>query len=285
MVKSGVMGCLIVMATVGGVWAADPWADSVVGYSPGTTAQVGYTTPTVSIGSPERYTGENVFGGAFASPVTMFNPAYGDDEIVSVGEGGQLTLRFDEPVTNDPSHLYGVDLIVFSNSGFVDFGFPAGQHGSPTILFGSNFGVASLEVSADGVNFFPVAARADSMFPSEGWLDVALPSLAPTPPGTIPTNFLRPVNPLLTAADFAGLSYTQSLTLYDGSGGGMPVDIDSSGLGAISYVRISVADDGNTGTSRHVEIDGLAAVPEPATFGLVMAAVAIASRRRRRTLA
>lgn len=285
MAKCGRVSWLVVLAMGGAARATDPWADSVVGYAPGTTAQVGYTTPTVSIGSPERYTGENVFGGAFASPVTMFNPAYGDDEIVSIGEGGQLTLRFDEPVTNDPSHLYGVDLIVFSNSGFVDFGFPTGQHGSPTVLFGSNFGVASLEVSADGVNFFPVAVRGDSMFPSEGWLDVALPSLAPTPPGTIPTNFLRPVNPLLTAADFAGLSYAQSLALYDGSGGGMPVDIASSGLGAISYVRISVADDGNAGTSRHVEIDGLAAVPEPATIGLVMAAMAIASRRRDRTLA
>jgi len=268
-----------ILISPAGARAVDPWADSVASYAAGSTALAGYTTPSVSIGPAERYTGENEFGGAFASPVTMFNPAYGHDEIVSIGEGGHLTLRFDEPVTNNPSHLYGVDLILFSNSGFVDFGFPAGQQGSPPILFGSSFGVATLEVSADGVNFFPVSVRGDSMFPSEGWLDVALPSLAPSPSGTIPTNFLRPVNPLLTAADFAGLSYAESLALYDGSGGGMPVDIASSGLAAVSYVRISVADDGDSGTSHRVEIDAMAAVPEPATVGLILTGV-IGLRRR-----
>src|SRR5262249_3276974 len=104
--------------------AAAPWADAVVDYAPGTTAQPGYTTPSVPLGWPERVTGE-IFG--FPSNVTMFNPPFGNDEIVSIGEGGHLTVHMGEPVTNDPAHLYGVDLIVFGKAAFQDAAYPNGQ--------------------------------------------------------------------------------------------------------------------------------------------------------------
>src|SRR5262249_54731462 len=138
--------------------AAAPWADAIVDYSPGTTAQPGYTMPSVALGSPERVTGE-IFG--FPRHVSMFHPPFGDDEIVSIGEGGHLTIHMGQPVTNDPAHLYGVDLIVFGKAAFQDADYPNGQQYNPARLFGSQ--PLNVEVSADGTSWFPVAPRANSL--------------------------------------------------------------------------------------------------------------------------
>jgi hypothetical protein len=256
----------------------DPWADAIVSWGPGATPAPGYGDPTTSLGSPERFTGE-AFG--FDSVVSMFSPPFGPEEIVSIGEGGHLTLFFDEPITDDPSHLYGVDFIVFGNTGFIDFNYPSGQIGSPAALFG--LGLATIEVSADGNTFFPVPGLADGLFPTQAYLDSG--PFDPVP-GLVPTNFQRPVNPALSLNDFSGLSYAQALALYDGSGGGTPVDISSTGLAAASYVRISLADDGDAGTELHAELDAMALVPEP-TMAAPLAALLgggwIAGRPRRRS--
>lgn len=250
---------------------AEPWATFVDSYQPGTTAVDGFMEPATGLGSPERFTGEGVFPGA----VTMFNPAFGTDEIVSIGEGGHLTVGFDEPVTDDPNNLHGVDLIIFGNTGFIDTSFPNGQLGDPAGVFGS--GLATVEVSADGTNFFPVAGLADGLFPTQGYLD-ATPFQST--PGNLESDFLKPMDPSLTLSDFDGLSYAEALALYDGSGGGTPIDISGSGLTSISYVRISLDDDGNGGTSLHAEIDAFANVPEPNSAALVLlGSIFVAVRR------
>ncbi|MCG8406329.1 MAG: PEP-CTERM sorting domain-containing protein [Phycisphaerales bacterium] len=252
---------------------AGPWPTSVT-YDPGTTPVAGFTDPTTALGAPERFTGEGVFPGA----VTMFNPAFGTDEIVSIGEGGHLTVSFDEPVQDDPGNLHGVDLIIFGNTGFIDSNFPNGQLGNPAGVFGS--GLATVEVSADGTNFFSVDGLADGLFPAQGYLDV---TPFQTTPGIVESDFRKPMDPSLTLSDFDGLSYAQALALYDGSGGGTPIDIGTSGLTSISHVRISLADDGDAETSLHAEIDAFVNVPEPASISLLlMAGLTVASRRRRR---
>src|SRR5262249_17490178 len=96
------------------------------------------------------------------------------------------------------------------------------------------------------------------------------------------SNFLRPVNPSLTLADFNGLSYAQSLALYDGSGGGTPIDIGPTGLASVSLVRISLPDDGNPGTSLRGEIHAFASVPEPAGIALIPCSFAFMGARARR---
>ena len=85
--------------------AASPWGFAVVSYDPGLGAAPGYQNPATALGAPERFTGEGVFPGA----VTMFNSAFGTDEIVSIGEGGHLTVRFDQPVLDGPGNLYIVE--------------------------------------------------------------------------------------------------------------------------------------------------------------------------------
>ena len=275
--KNSVMVCLLAASGLTAARAPDaaaaPWADAVVDYAPGTTAQPGYTTPSVALGSPERVTGE-IFG--FPSNVTMFNPPFGNDEIVSIGEGGHLTVHMGQPVINDPAHLYGVDLIVFGKAAFEDADYPNGQQFNPARLFGSQ--PLFVEVSADGSSWFPVAPRANSLFPTQGFLDAAANGDGPA---SNPTNFLRPVNPSLTLADFNGLSYAQSLALYDGSGGGTPIDIGPTGMASVSFVRISLPDDGNPATSLRGEIDAFAAVPEPTSLAFIACSLAFLRVRAR----
>ena len=66
-------------------WASpggdDPFADQWIAYEPGENAAKGFTDPQTSLGSPERFTGEGIFPGV----VSAFNPAFGTDEIVSIG--------------------------------------------------------------------------------------------------------------------------------------------------------------------------------------------------------
>lgn len=219
----------------------DPYADLVIEYIPGSNAAPGFTDPQTTLGIPERFTGE----GVFPSAVTVFNSAFGTDEIVSIGEGGSLTVRFSTPVTDDPDNLFGIDLIVFGNALFafagLGVGDPAGLFSEPT----------SIEISPDGENWCTVPGpQADDLFPTEGYQDLTDPFA--TSPGIVESIFTRPVDPGLTLGHFSGLSYAQVLALYRGSGGGAGVDIGSLGLSEISFVRIN----NPVGSGVTPEIDG-----------------------------
>ena len=106
--------------------AADPWADHVVSYVQGTGVGNDFVTgnpvnnPLTALGEPTRFTSDPAnFGG----PTTPFSSAYRDDEIVSIGAGGSLTLQFDEPVVDHPLNPFGFDLLVFGNAFYsLDFG-------------------------------------------------------------------------------------------------------------------------------------------------------------------
>ncbi len=210
----------------------NPFADVVIGYDQGIGPVIGYTDPATALGAPERFTGERFFPGA----VTPFFPAFMPNEVVSIGAGGQLTLKFNTPVTDDQNNLYGIDLLVFGNSGFVD---SQSGEGMVTGMIGPEGGV--IEISADGINWHTVDdIEADGLFPTMGYSDV--PAYGDQP-GRSPTVLTRPVDPGLTVTDFLGLNADEVRDLYRGSGGGAGIDLAKVGLSAISYVRISVADD------------------------------------------
>lgn len=255
---------------VSGTTAADPWADRVASYDPGQDAAAGLTDPTASLGSPERFTGEGAFPGA----VTIFSPPYGADEVVQVARGGSLVVEFDEPITNDPAHPFGVDLIIFGNAGFIDVDYPNGQISGSAAMFGND--PMRVSVSSDGVQFVPVGDHTEGLFPAQGYRDV--PPFSELP-GDDPTDFTFPIDPSLTQASFAGLSYAQALALYGPSGGGTPIDIAGSGLGAVRFVRVEPIDLGQPDVT--IEIDAFATVPEPGTvIPALLIGTAILARRR-----
>lgn len=251
---------------IAGSACADPFASQVISYSQGSNASAGYTNPLTALGSPERFTGEGVFPGA----VTPFNSPFGTDEIVSIGEGGELVLGFSQPITNDPNNPFGIDLLVFGNAYFVDQSYPNGIAG-PVAAEG---GVVS--VSPDGTNWYEVTGvQADGMFPTLGYSDLIDPYA--TTAGNVLTDFTRPVDPTF---DPTGLSFNQIVAGYNGSGGGAGIDIGALGLSEISFVRIF----NPLGSGVTPEIDAIAdvtAVPAPSVLALVSCSLVCASRRRR----
>jgi hypothetical protein len=244
--------------------ASDPWADHVVGYAPGTGVSPGYDDPSHALGEPARFSPDP--NPQWSSAVTPFSPAWQSQHLVSLGAGGSLTVRFDEPVTNDAQNPYGLDLIVFGNAFFADptfGGIAAGLGGA---------GRGLVEVSADGQAWFAVTPRADGMFPTLGYLDLTDPYSNVA--GAVPSDYTRPVDP---AFDPIGLNFAQIVAAYGASGGGTGIDIGAVGLSSVSYLRVTnpAAEFGT------VDIDGfsdVSAVPAP---GALVALGAAMLRRRR----
>lgn len=259
---------------------ADIFATSVLSYDAGSNAVAGYNDPMTALGSAERFTGEGVFPGG----VTPFNPAFGTDELVSVGSGGHLSLGFNTTITNNAAHAYGIDLIVFSNSGFLDTSWSdadpnndgSGVVGSNPFVFGAG-GEATIQVSQNGTDWFTASITTLDLFPTLGYSDYT--TTTPGELGMVESDFTRALNPATTLADLANLSFAELVAFYDGSGGGIGIDIASSGLDSASYVRFL----NNSGEA--FEIDAVAVVPAPGVlFMLGLGGIFATPRRRARHL-
>lgn len=230
--------------------AADPWADTVVFYDPGEAITPGYAVPSTALGPPTRNTsGDSDFGGA----VTPFQPPFGIDEIVSIGRGGTLVVAFDEPVEDDPGNPFGIDLLIFNNAFYTMS--HAGPDARATTLAEEG---GTISVSADGEYWVVIRAQAaDSAFPTLSYSDLTAPATLVRDvllsPGTVPTDFTRPVDPSVSLVDLDILGISAA---YDGSGGGVGIDLGPTGLPAITHVRLTNPSDA-VGTP---EIDALADV-------------------------
>lgn len=244
------------------------FATNVVDFVPGMNANPGFGDASTALGSPARFTG---VAAGFPGVVSPFNPAFGADQIVQIGEGGSLTLELGTPARNSATNPFGVDLLIFGNAGMIDADFPNGQAGSPAGFFGLDNMLVS--VSADGTNFVSLGSFTEGFFPTMGYADSGA---FDSTPGSVPTSFTTPMDPSLTLSDFDGLDIDGLRSLYGGSGGGTPIDIAGSGLESVRYVRI----DNPLGSNATVEIDAVSVVPTPAS-GALLALAALGARRRR----
>ncbi|MEM6552648.1 MAG: hypothetical protein AAF750_11045 [Planctomycetota bacterium] len=261
--------------TVSANAAPDPWADNVESYTQGSNPFSGFLLPEAALGEPTRITNPmDPQGGA----VTPFQPAFATDEIVSIGAGGQLTVSFDEPVTDDPLNPFGIDLIVFGNAFYIF------NPGNQTATGGAFTEGGVIEVSAKGTDFFAVNGLfADDVFPTNGFLDPSRPRTTLGPgggvaEGTLPTDFTLPVDPGFEVQ--AGDTLDDILDGYAGSGGGVGIDLASVGLSEVSFVRVS----NPLGSIASPEIDGfadVAPIPEPTGLAVLGAMAGLALTRRR----
>jgi hypothetical protein len=211
------------------------FADSVISYDPGIGSSPSFTNTATVLGAPST---NNPYGEA----VDVFDPPYGAGQILSIGEGGSVTVKFKTPVLNHPRNPFGIDFIIFGNSGFIitnDFDFDTfswvGTPATDGSLFAQNDGETRVSVSRDGKKFY-----------------VLNPAVAPTVDGVWPTDGSadphQPLDPTLTSQDFAGATAEGIALLYGGSAGGAGYDIswaqDSQGrrvrLPEIRYVRVEV---------------------------------------------
>lgn len=252
---------------------AGPFADSVWSFDPGLTPTPDFADPNAALGAPERFTGES---SPFPGVVSPFNPAFGSDELFSIGEGGHLTLRFDEPIRDDPANPFGIDLILFGNGGFIDADYPNGTTLPNAAAFGLD--TVRISVSADGSTFLPLGDFTEGLFPAMGFADAGA---FDTAPGSVRTDFTKAVNPALTQPDFASKTLAEIAALYDGSAGGTPIDLAASGLAEVFFVRLEVPDDNDPNTALNAEIDALVRAPAPGTLTLLgLSALGITRRRR-----
>jgi hypothetical protein len=218
------------------------FASAVVDYNSGTGFAAGYTNTAAALGAPSQI-------NPYSDATDPFDSAYGKNQLVSIGAGGSLTLRFDSPIIHNPSNPFGLDFMVFGNTFFViTNGDYSGGGITSGALGGNNPGATRIEVSADGTNWFTLnpalAPTADNLFPTDGLGDPGLP-----------------VNPALTGSSFAGLGLAGIRTLYNGSAGGTGYNLawaqDTNGnfanLPIVRYVRVNVL-------SNKSEIDAVAAV-------------------------
>jgi hypothetical protein len=222
------------------------FANSVIAYDHGTGFASNFTNANAALGAP-----------ASGSSVTPFAPPFSTSQIVSIGAGGYLTLQLTTPITDDPSHPFGIDFLLFGNSFFVVTNGSGASATTSGSIFSSSVSTR-VEVSQDASTWFT--------------LD---PTLAPTVGTYYPTdgtgNSLLVVDPALGAADFGGMNLSGIRSLYAGSAGGADYDLswarDSVGnpvtLDSVSYVRIDVL-------SGRTQIDAISVVPEPSVVALSM---------------
>ena len=223
---SHVTTLFIVLITTCECFADSPFATRVVSYVAGTGAATGHRNPQTALGEPSRATGT----ASAPETVTPFQPAWMTNQIVSIGAGGSLTLELGQPAIDSPNNPFGVDLIVFSNAFFSDV---SGGGGSPGYCFAEG-GV--IDVSDDGATWFEIpGAQADGPMPTMGFIDAGP---FDSSPGELPTNFRKPMNPAITLSNLQDLDYVDVINAYDGSGGGVGVDLASVGLNQAHFVRI-----------------------------------------------
>lgn len=276
-----------IMAALPSLSWAGSYAAGVVSYTPGTAA-ASFQTPTAALSAPDGISGENpsatnYFG--FPNVLSPFSPAYQGDEVVQIGEGGQITLR----LANYVNVGAGKRLGVMTNTGLIDSS-PTftGGNGPVAATFGG--GTARVKVSSDNQTWVDLGTVTFDI-PNLFYVNAgAYDSAAPASPQL--TDFGKPFDGSLASfngKDFAGTVDAFKVAAGGYSGGGTWLDLSGTGLSQVGFVQFIEEDDGNALTDNHLAIDALsiangavgAPTPEPSGLLCLLGAGLILRRRRR----
>ncbi len=204
-----------------------------------------YDISRSALGTPDDITGE---GTQYLNVLGPFSAAYERGEIVSIGEGGHLTLQLARYV----EVAAGLDLGVVTNVNAMDSSYPNGQATNPAILFGVDS--ANVEVSADGQSWVSLGSKSFNM-PANYYVNAGpYDTTAPSTPQL--ADFGKTFAPGGMSA-FDGKNNSQIVSLMNGSGGGTWLDLSSTGLSKVGYVRFSVVDDGDANVWQNFEVDSV----------------------------
>jgi hypothetical protein len=262
---------------------AGPFATAVISSS---GLVPGYEDASTVLGSPTLTLYDpwaNSFQGADVDISMVYGP-WTADKIVNLSPSGEITVRFDSPVTNDPRHYYGADFIIFGNAAFsgadsnvwVDFNTDMASYIINDTGSAFSLDTMSVSVSQDGNMWHTFAGpTAGGYWPTQAFS--AWDANAGAWDHNSVSDFTKPMLPSLTPGQLGGLSVVDALALYNGSGGGTAFDIEELGLDWVEYVKVE-----GPGV-----IDGFSKVsvtPEPATMALLLiggAGLFIRCRRRK----
>ncbi len=259
--------------------ASSPYATEVIEYVEGEAVGVDFfdghkfNDPSTALGRPTIDTTGDGFstGDPTTShvPVVPANSAFRWFEIVSIGQGGYLILKFDHPVEDSRKNPCGLDFIIFGNAFHTGSGGGFWTNGNPNNTIVSETVTrepGKVSVSQDGVTWFTFTngPYADDFAATLGRI------YDPANPDPLlgawnlwwggPTDPTKPLNPSFSAAGFAGHTVAEVAALYGQSAGGTGFDIGQLGLPWIEYVKIE-----NLTSSGTTEIDALADVAPTAS--------------------
>lgn len=171
----------------------------------------------------------------------------GNKLIATINSGGYITVMFDSPIEDDPSNWYGRDFIVFGNSAFA---------GNATVYATSNMSnhkinngssgmwePSTVSVSQDGDTWYTYTTGpfADDFAPTQAFTwdrDVCAWDLE--------LDWTKPIDPILSKANFAAKTVADAIDMYNGSAGGtsfdlssLPLSLNSQGRKWVKYIRIN----------------------------------------------
>ena len=274
--------------TAGGA-LADSFASAVVSYELGTTSKSRYyfgsdwtlksivplNNPAATLGKPATFVNEP-YDPASSGIVSPFVPPANEDQIFSLGAGGQITLRLDHYALVDGTSAPEIGL--FTNTMATDAN--DGQETIAGIASGRN---VIVKVSQDGLAWVSLGTVSVGMI-NNPFLD-APSAYAKSAAGLTEANFSKPFTG--APSDLVGKTYVEATALLNGSAGGTWLDLSSTGLVEVGYIQLIVP----AGTATHIELDAVSVngamigqavlTPEPATLLALLALGAPLLRRRR----
>jgi len=226
------------------------FAIEVISYDDGGVSS--HKDPCSALGRPAVDT--DYFGAA--RPVVPVYAAWEQDQVVKIGFGGHLVLRFSHKVSDDENNPYGTDFIVFGNAFQKIGGDINWQYQDPAAVTISTNDVyvepGLVSVSQDGLTWYgyndPNLPRADTFAPTlgriydpnnavdvyPGWLNQWWANV---------TNPTVPLDPNLAPVDFVGKTVAEVCGIYGESAGGTGFDLQD--LAPADYASLLV--DGQTG--------------------------------------
>jgi Big-like domain-containing protein/List-Bact-rpt repeat protein/putative pyrroloquinoline-quinone binding quinoprotein len=236
---------------------SNDYANEVVEYNQGTgvgndcITNAPFNDKTSALNRPTIDTTGDNSAIPLTEPVPLVNayPAFRSFELVTIGDGGSLILKFDHPIKNDPANCYGIDFIVFGNAYQTIGGGTSWKNKNPNNLTtGSSISnePATISVSQDGTIWheFTNGPFGDDFSPTWGRI---YDDITPHRPDNnwdwnnwwgIPTDATLPIYPAWTGATFNGKTVRQTSEMCGKSAGGTGFDISELGLDSIQYVKI-----------------------------------------------
>jgi hypothetical protein len=225
--------CLCHVTTEGGYETdINDFAIEVVDYIEGSGVGAGYNNPSTALGRPSI---DTLWWGV-PRPVLPVFSAWGTDQVVTVGTGGYLVLKFNHKVADDKNNPYGFDFIVFGNQ-MQGAGGGDWSYGDPCAVTFSSGQVESefgrVCISQDGNDWycFDSGPYADSFAPTLGRVyDTANPNDSYAGWENLwwgdLTNPTLPLDPNLEPNDFAGNTVAYVCQAYGESAGGTAFDLN-----------------------------------------------------------
>jgi hypothetical protein len=256
------------------------WATDVADYSAGATypspdpGNWSFIPPTGSVDQVYTSPAAAALAGLTADTgygvLTPFNGPYDPSQYLGLGAGGSITLQFPTPVRTN-----GYTIGVHTGSGLIDSDYPNGTAAisAPTYTTPRR---ATIDVRAADTGWITLGTF-DLNNPSNFYAaGVDTPGYQPSVTAGTPADVEKPFPG--TLASFSGETWPQILTTLDGSAGGNWLDLSSTGLPSVSYIRFTVPN------GSVLYLDGVVGlpVPEPSSLALLALGTLAAIRRRRK---